>query len=92
LESYIGLDTKDFKNSDKDEFYYLTFRIGYLLSDNKININERLQNDNRILTYEIPRFSFKTGFYFNLKSFLLSFNAEFNKDYQKYGVMLSKRF
>ena len=92
LESYIGVDTKDFKNSDKDEFYYLTFRIGYLLSDNKININERLQNDNRILTYEIPRFSFKTGFYFNLKSFLLSFNTEFNKDYQKYGVMLSKRF
>lgn len=92
LESYIGVDTKDFKNSDKDEFYYLTFRIGYLLSDNKINIHERLQNDNRTLTYEIPRFSFKTGFYFNLKEFLLSFNAEFNKDYQKYGVMLSKRF
>ena len=92
LESYIGLDTKDFKNIDKDEFYHLTFRIGYLLSDNKININERLQNDNRTLTYEIPRFSFKTGFYFNLKDFLLSFNAEFNKDYQKYGVMLSKRF
>ena len=91
LESYIGLDTKDFKNSNKDEFYYLTFRIGYLLSDNKININESLQNDNRTLTYEIPRFSLKTGFYFNLKSFLLSFNAEFNKDYQKYGVMLSKR-
>jgi hypothetical protein len=92
LESYIGLDTKDFKNSNKDEFYYLIFRIGYLLSDNKININERLQNDNRTLTYEIPRFSFKAGFYFNLKSFLLSFNAEFNKDYQKYGVMASKRF
>jgi hypothetical protein len=92
LESYIGLDTKDFKNSNKDEFYYLTFRIGYLLSDNKINIYERLQNDNRILTYEIPRFSFKTGFYFNLKDFLLSFNAEFNKDYQNYGVKVSKRF
>jgi hypothetical protein len=92
FESYIGLDTKDFKNSNKDEFYYLTFKIGYLLSDNKININERLQNDNRTLTYEIPRFSFKTGFYFNLKNFSLSFNAEFNKDYQKYGVMVSKRF
>mgnify|MGYP000134111622 CR=1 FL=1 len=91
-ELYVGIDFRDFDKDNQNEFYYLTFRIGYLISDNKININETLQNDNRVLTYEIPRLNLKTGFYFNLKKFLLSFNAEFNRDYRKYGIMISRRF
>ncbi|MFN4220369.1 MAG: hypothetical protein ACK4GJ_05575, partial [bacterium] len=90
-EIYLGYDHN---SKDEETFYYSSLKIRYTLNGNKLITNEIIQNQEYQFEKELSKLTIEGAMYFKpLKNSKLHLGllAQYNRDYQKYALIMRTR-